>query len=64
MFKFLKDVVAGSGSGLKDFPYTIGEPHASAWGSWTHHRGASKVLHARVLPASRLPTGGGPIGSP
>ncbi|KAM0847909.1 hypothetical protein ACQ4PT_054729 [Festuca glaucescens] len=42
MFKFLKDVVAGSGSGLKDFPYTIGEPHASAWGSWAHHRGASK----------------------
>ena len=23
MFKFLKEVVAGSGSGLKDFPYTI-----------------------------------------
>ncbi|KAL6853771.1 hypothetical protein ACP4OV_019800 [Aristida adscensionis] len=42
MFKFLKEVVAGSGSGLKDFPYTIGEPYASAWGSWTHHRGASK----------------------
>jgi SCY1-like protein 1 len=43
MFKFLKEVVAGSGSGLKDFPYTIGEPYASAWGSWTHHRGTSKV---------------------
>ncbi|RLM91881.1 putative inactive serine/threonine-protein kinase scy1 isoform X2 [Panicum miliaceum] len=42
MFKFLKEVVAGSGSGLKDFPYTIGEPYASAWGSWTHHRGISK----------------------
>uniref|UniRef100_A0A0D9YGL6 Protein kinase domain-containing protein n=1 Tax=Oryza glumipatula TaxID=40148 RepID=A0A0D9YGL6_9ORYZ len=42
MFKFLKEVVAGSGSGLKDFPYTIGEPYASAWGSWTHHRGTSK----------------------
>ncbi|GJN17333.1 hypothetical protein PR202_gb04391 [Eleusine coracana subsp. coracana] len=42
MFKFLKEVVAGSGSGLKDFPYTIGEPYASAWGSWTHHRGNSK----------------------
>jgi SCY1-like protein 1 len=42
MFKFLKDVVAGSGSGLKDFPYIIGEPHASAWGSWAHHRGVSK----------------------
>ncbi|PWZ32845.1 hypothetical protein Zm00014a_014315 [Zea mays] len=42
MFKFLKEVVAGSGSGLKDFPYTIGETYASAWGSWTHHRGTSK----------------------
>ncbi|CAO1946403.1 unnamed protein product [Urochloa humidicola] len=42
MFKFLKEVVAGSGSALKDFPYTIGEPYASAWGSWTHHRGTSK----------------------
>ncbi|KAG2601581.1 probable inactive serine/threonine-protein kinase scy1 isoform X2 [Panicum virgatum] len=42
MFKFLKEVVAGSGSGLKDFPYSIGEPYASAWGSWTHHRGTSK----------------------
>ncbi|AQK99678.1 Protein kinase family protein with ARM repeat domain [Zea mays] len=42
MFKFLKEVVAGSGSGLKDFPYTIGEPYASAWGSWKHHRGTSK----------------------
>ncbi|KAJ1285966.1 hypothetical protein BS78_03G317800 [Paspalum vaginatum] len=42
MFKFLKEVVAGSGSGLKDFPYTIGEPYASAWGSWTHHQGTSK----------------------
>lgn len=42
MFKFLKEVVAGSGSGLKDFPYTIGEPYASAWGSWTHHHGTSK----------------------
>ncbi|CAL4960735.1 unnamed protein product [Urochloa decumbens] len=42
MFKFLKEVVAGSGSGLKDFPYTVGEPYASAWGSWTHHRGTSK----------------------
>ncbi|CAD6229331.1 unnamed protein product [Miscanthus lutarioriparius] len=41
MFKFLKEVVAGSGSGLKDFPYTIGEPYASAWGSWTHHRGSN-----------------------
>jgi hypothetical protein len=52
MFKFLKDVVAGSGSGLKDFPYTIGEPHASAWGSWAHHRGASKV--PTLPPPDRL----------
>ncbi|CAA7392940.1 unnamed protein product [Spirodela intermedia] len=42
MLKFLKGVVAGSGSGLKDLPYNIGEPYASAWGSWTHHRGSSK----------------------
>ncbi|KDP21639.1 hypothetical protein JCGZ_03310 [Jatropha curcas] len=42
MFKFLKGVVAGSGAGLKDLPYNIGEPYPSAWGSWTHHRGTSK----------------------
>ncbi|KAG0466505.1 hypothetical protein HPP92_018085 [Vanilla planifolia] len=42
MFKFLKEVVSGSGAGLKDFPYNIGEPYSSAWGSWTHHRGTSK----------------------
>lgn len=53
MFKFLKEVVAGSGSGLKDFPYTIGEPYASAWGSWMHHRGTSKVRFG-ILPS--LPT--------
>ncbi|KAF2319298.1 hypothetical protein GH714_014465 [Hevea brasiliensis] len=32
----------GSGTGLKDLPYNIGEPYPSAWGSWTHHRGTSK----------------------
>lgn len=42
MFKFLKGVVAGSGAGLKDLPYNIGEPYASSWGSWVHHRGTSK----------------------
>ncbi|KAJ6848265.1 putative inactive serine/threonine-protein kinase scy1 [Iris pallida] len=42
MLKFLKGVVAGSGAGLKDLPYNIGEPYSSAWGSWTHHRGTSK----------------------
>ncbi|KAL9275075.1 putative inactive serine/threonine-protein kinase scy1, partial [Drosera capensis] len=42
MFKFLRGVVAGSGSGVKDLPYNIGEPYSSAWGSWTHHRGTSK----------------------
>ncbi|XP_076948487.1 uncharacterized protein LOC143620744 isoform X2 [Bidens hawaiensis] len=42
MFKFLKDVVSGSGAGVKDLPYTIGEPYSSAWGSWTHSRGTSK----------------------
>jgi hypothetical protein len=52
MFKFLKEVVAGSGSGLKDFPYTIGEPYASAWGSWTHHRGTSKVCRPHPSPST------------
>ncbi|XP_034702841.1 probable inactive serine/threonine-protein kinase scy1 isoform X1 [Vitis riparia] len=42
MLKFLKGVVAGSGAGLKDLPYNIGEPYSSAWGSWTHSRGTSK----------------------
>ncbi|GAB2220726.1 hypothetical protein Droror1_Dr00008395 [Drosera rotundifolia] len=42
MFKFLRGVVAGSGSGVKDLPYNIGVPYSSAWGSWTHHRGTSK----------------------
>lgn len=42
MFKFLKGVVAGSGTGVKDLPYNIGEHYSSAWGSWTHHRGTSK----------------------
>lgn len=43
MFKFLKDVVAGSVAGVKDLPYNIGEPYSSAWGSWIHSRGTSKV---------------------
>ncbi|KAK7340345.1 hypothetical protein VNO77_21047 [Canavalia gladiata] len=42
MFKFLKEVVGGSGTGIKDLPYTIAEPYPSAWGSWTHSRGTSK----------------------
>ncbi|KAG5563185.1 hypothetical protein RHGRI_005816 [Rhododendron griersonianum] len=43
MLKFLKGVVAGSGSGPNNLPYNIGEPYSSAWGSWTHSRGTSKV---------------------
>ncbi|XP_027363259.1 N-terminal kinase-like protein [Abrus precatorius] len=42
MLKFLKEVVGGSGTGLKDLPYNIGEPYPSAWGSWLHCRGTSK----------------------
>ncbi|KAA8539702.1 hypothetical protein F0562_026394 [Nyssa sinensis] len=42
MLRFLKGVVAGSGTGPKDLPYNIGEPYSSAWGSWTHYRGTSK----------------------
>uniref|UniRef100_A0A5B6ZKC4 Putative N-terminal kinase-like protein n=2 Tax=Davidia involucrata TaxID=16924 RepID=A0A5B6ZKC4_DAVIN len=42
MLKFLKGVVAGSGTGPKDLPYNIGEPYSSDWGSWIHYRGTSK----------------------
>lgn len=49
MFKFLKEVVSGSGTGLKDLPYNIGEPYASAWGSWLHFRGTSKVTSSLSL---------------
>ncbi|KAJ4720242.1 Protein kinase family protein with ARM repeat domain [Melia azedarach] len=42
MFKFLKGVVGGSGAGVKDLPYNIGDPYPSAWGSWTHYQGTSK----------------------
>ncbi|KAM3344841.1 putative inactive serine/threonine-protein kinase scy1 [Capsicum galapagoense] len=42
MFNFLKGVVSGSGTGVKDLPYNIGEPYSSAWGSWVHYRGTSK----------------------
>lgn len=48
MLKFLKGVV-GSGGGIKDLPYNIGEPYSSAWGSWTHHRGTSKVCFVPKL---------------
>ncbi|XP_022745761.1 N-terminal kinase-like protein isoform X2 [Durio zibethinus] len=41
MFNFLKGVVGGSGTGLKDLPYNIGGPYPSAWGSWSHFRGTS-----------------------
>ncbi|KAJ7548604.1 hypothetical protein O6H91_07G018900 [Diphasiastrum complanatum] len=41
MLKFLKGVV-GSGGGIKDLPYNLGEPYPSAWGAWTHYRGTSK----------------------
>lgn len=42
MLKFLKGVV-GSGGGIKDLPYNIGEPYSTAWGGWAHFRGTSKV---------------------
>lgn len=48
MFKFLQSVVAGSGSGLKDLPYNIGEPYSSAWGSWIHSRGTSRVFNFAI----------------
>ncbi|KAL0671627.1 hypothetical protein Bca4012_034331 [Brassica carinata] len=35
-------VVGGSGTGLKDLPYNVGDPYPSAWGSWIHYRGTSK----------------------
>lgn len=52
MFKFLKGVVGGSGTGLKDLPYNIGDPYPSAWGSWAHFRGTSKVCFKTI--SSRL----------
>eukprot|EP00897_Mesotaenium_endlicherianum_P001621 jgi/Mesen1/1487/ME000132S00434 len=39
--QFLRSVL-GTGGGIKDFPYTLGEPYSTAWGSWTHYRGTSK----------------------
>ncbi|XP_028083234.1 probable inactive serine/threonine-protein kinase scy1 isoform X3 [Camellia sinensis] len=42
MFKFLKGVVGGSGSGPNNLPYYIAEPYCSSWGSWAHSRGSSK----------------------
>ncbi|KAK8674780.1 hypothetical protein V6N13_032883 [Hibiscus sabdariffa] len=42
MLNFLKGVVGGSGAGLKDLPYNIGEPYSSAWSSWSHFRGTSR----------------------
>ncbi|KAI8008126.1 putative inactive serine/threonine-protein kinase scy1 [Camellia lanceoleosa] len=42
MFKFLKGVVGGSGSGPNNLPYYIAEPYSSSWGSWSHSRGSSK----------------------
>lgn len=44
MFNFLKGVVGGSGAGQKDLPYNIGDPYPSAWSSWSHFRGTSKVF--------------------
>ncbi|KAG5558149.1 hypothetical protein RHGRI_008164 [Rhododendron griersonianum] len=52
MLKFLKGVVAGSGSGPNNLPYNIGEPYSSAWGSWTHSRGTSKSCYSYVEPQS------------
>ncbi|KAI7987716.1 putative inactive serine/threonine-protein kinase scy1 [Camellia lanceoleosa] len=42
MFKFLKGVVGGSGSGPNNLPYYIAEPYSSSWGSWSHSCGSSK----------------------
>ncbi|GMJ14319.1 cytoplasmic tRNA export protein [Hibiscus trionum] len=42
MLNFLKGVVGGSGTGLKDLPYNIGDPYPSAWSSWSHFRGTSR----------------------
>ncbi|KAK8516921.1 hypothetical protein V6N12_032121 [Hibiscus sabdariffa] len=42
MLNFLKGVVGGSGAGLKDLPYNIGDPYPSAWSSWSHFRGTSR----------------------
>eukprot|EP00850_Spirogloea_muscicola_P018631 SM000173S03000 [mRNA] locus=s173:126339:132282:+ [translate_table: standard] len=34
--------VLGSRTGIKDFPYDIGDPYSSAWGLWTHSQGTKK----------------------
>lgn len=54
MLKFLKGVVGGSGTGIKDLPYNIGDPYPSAWGSWTHFRATSKVSITTVLSLSLI----------
>lgn len=56
MLKFLKGVV-GSGGGIKDLPYNIGDPYSTAWGGWTHCRGTSKVrfvLGCRLIASLSL----------
>jgi SCY1-like protein 1 len=30
------------------FPYTIGQPFATAWGGWTHYRGTAKDDNSAV----------------
>lgn len=47
MLKFLKGVV-GSGGGIKDLPYNLGDAYSEAWGAWTHYRGTSKDDGASV----------------
>ncbi|KAL9270926.1 putative inactive serine/threonine-protein kinase scy1 [Drosera capensis] len=56
MFNFLRGVVAGSGSGVRDLQYNIGEPYSSAWGSWTHHRGTSKRVVGEDAAENIKPT--------
>ncbi|KAG5558158.1 hypothetical protein RHGRI_008171 [Rhododendron griersonianum] len=58
MLKFLMGVVAGYGSCQNNLPFNIGKPYSSAWGSWTHSRGTSKVTSAFIcqilLPHGKL----------
>ncbi|XP_024515557.1 N-terminal kinase-like protein isoform X1 [Selaginella moellendorffii] len=48
MLKFLKGVVGSAAGGIKDLPYSIGDPYAASWGSWTHCQGTSKEDNSPV----------------
>ena len=36
------------GGGAPKLPFTLGEPYAEAWGTWTHYRATSKVCRTNA----------------